>query len=562
MASITYWNRLEPRPRARNLNETLAARLRDPLWLLSRQWQFGEFKGEDAGSPAFATISGASEPITGWRGLDPVWQPWTADRPIESMLLAEPFAADDLSLQVELALTFARELRAQPGFPSARATIVLDELRGKLPLGTPPSSDVDGERFRLVCGPRTFDGAALFNVSRSEPPALPAGVTIDPADLPAVQDAQRAFAEIVTATFGAFGTTDPPTWRADRLEFDGTVTANADTRTDFRLMPGLDGSIDWYALERIVTSGDAPRGEVAAIQRSMVPVHVGFRGMPNARWWDFESGQTDYGDLRVDRRDVAKLVVMDFMLIHGNDWFVVPIEQPIGTGLRIDRVAVTDVFGDMVLVPRSDRASDAVDRRWTLFTCSIADDPTGIVPELVLPPTAGSALQVGEPLEEVRFFRDETANLVWAVERTIPSASGEPLPGHELSAAAPKPAPVARSAGLRYRIQTEVPRHWIPFVPVTLDPVRGELALERGAMLDATVDPPMPIMPAGRILRPTADPYRIREEEISRAGVRVVRVACRSRWIDGSTRVWITRMRRASAGEGSSGLLFDSAVDM
>jgi hypothetical protein len=96
---------------------------------------------------------------------------------------------------------------------------------------------------------------------------------------------------------------------------------------------------------------------------------------------------------------------------------------------------------------------------------------------------------------------------------------------------------------------------------VTLDPMSGEIALERGAMLDATVQPPVPILPVGRILRPAADPYRIREEEVSRAGVRVVRVACRSRWFDGSTHLWMSRMRRAAGGEGSSGLLFDNAAE-
>jgi hypothetical protein len=133
----------------------------------------------------------------------------------------------------------------------------------------------------------------------------------------------------------------------------------------------------------------------------------------------------------VDRRDVAKLVVMDFMLIHCNDWFLIPLEQPIGTALRIDRLAVTDVFGSTVVVPKADEA----DRLWTLFTCSRAGNPTSIVPKLVRLPSAGSALQIGHPIEEVRVFRDETANLVWAVESIIASASGEPWPGHERSAA-------------------------------------------------------------------------------------------------------------------------------
>jgi hypothetical protein len=557
VASITYWNRLEPRPLARDLNDTLAARLRDPLWLLSRQWQFGEFQGEDAASPAFATLAGASEPITGWRGVDEVWHSLDLDRPVESLLLAEPFAADDVSLQVELALGFERELRAQPGLSAARANAVLDELHRRIPLGSVSATDEDARRFHLVCAPRSFDGVALFGASRSEPPGLPPQVAIAAADLPAVQAAQRAFAQLVAATYGSFGATDPPAWRAERLEFDGAVTMNADTRTDFRLVPELDGALDWYAIDRIDATGDAPSGKATPVRSSVVPVHVGFRGMPNARWWDFESGQTDYGDLRVDRRDVAKLVVMDFMLIHGNDWFIVPIEQSTGTGLRIDRLTVTDVFGGTVLVPRADEAQ----RRWTLYTSATEDDPVTTVPKLVRMPSAGSALQVADPIEEVRFFRDDTANLVWAVERTLPGGSGEPWPGHERSTAAPRPeASAPAPSGLHYSIQSDVPLHWIPFVPVTLDPVRGEIALERGAMLDATVQPPVPVLPVGRILRPAADPYRIREEEISRAGVRVVRVACRSRWIDGSTHLWMSRMRRAAGGEGSSGLLFDSAT--
>jgi hypothetical protein len=52
MASVTVWNRLEPSPRENSLTEGTAARVRDPLWMLTRQWQLGEFTGEDAGSAA------------------------------------------------------------------------------------------------------------------------------------------------------------------------------------------------------------------------------------------------------------------------------------------------------------------------------------------------------------------------------------------------------------------------------------------------------------------------------------------------------------------------------
>ena len=39
-----------------DLQDGLQARIHDPLWILARQWQFGEFNGADAGSPAAAQV--------------------------------------------------------------------------------------------------------------------------------------------------------------------------------------------------------------------------------------------------------------------------------------------------------------------------------------------------------------------------------------------------------------------------------------------------------------------------------------------------------------------------
>ena len=54
MASITFWTRLEPFSRLDDIDTGLQAQTHDPLWLLARQWQTGEFQGEDAGTPVLA----------------------------------------------------------------------------------------------------------------------------------------------------------------------------------------------------------------------------------------------------------------------------------------------------------------------------------------------------------------------------------------------------------------------------------------------------------------------------------------------------------------------------
>src|SRR6266404_4169280 len=53
---ITAYNRLEPRARTEDFARSLRAEIRDPLWMLARQWQMGEFEAEDAGSAIDARL--------------------------------------------------------------------------------------------------------------------------------------------------------------------------------------------------------------------------------------------------------------------------------------------------------------------------------------------------------------------------------------------------------------------------------------------------------------------------------------------------------------------------
>jgi hypothetical protein len=175
-------------------------------------------------------------------------------------------------------------------------------------------------------------------------------------------------------------------------------------------------------------------------------------------------------------------------------------------------------------------------------------------------------MQSGRPVEEVRFARDEIANMVWAIENILENAAGEPWPQRERSAALhadDRPSrPPSTVAPLVYRIESAVPEYWIPFLPVSLDPVEGAVALELAAAL--APDGHTPIPPRGRILRPTAIatnvPYQLPEEEIPRNGIRVQRIVCRTRWIDGSTHLWQLRRIEPGTGETSSALRFDQAL--
>ena len=62
--TIIAWNRLEGRPRRHDFSRALRAEVRDPLWMLTKQWQVGEFQGEDAGSPIFAKLRMRTSSVT------------------------------------------------------------------------------------------------------------------------------------------------------------------------------------------------------------------------------------------------------------------------------------------------------------------------------------------------------------------------------------------------------------------------------------------------------------------------------------------------------------------
>jgi hypothetical protein len=125
--SITSWVRLEPRCRDTSMSEAIRARVYDPLWLLARQWQVGEFEGEDAGSPVQARWRGHSAPVTRLHaGVSVPGQPVrpqrydAATQPRDAIVERRPVRANgpfdttsSIRLAAESGLHFLRQSAAQ-----------------------------------------------------------------------------------------------------------------------------------------------------------------------------------------------------------------------------------------------------------------------------------------------------------------------------------------------------------------------------------------------------------------------------------------------------------------
>jgi hypothetical protein len=333
--------------------------------------------------------------------------------------------------------------------------------------------------------------------------------------------------------------------------------------------PNENGAVDWTSVDLLsqATDGDPFQAITPQITHT-VPMTVRFPGMPAPRYWDFESGDLPWPDVNTTRTELLRLLVIDFAMLYGLDWFVLPLDLPVGNAVKIDTLIVYDVFGGLTVIDpveagRNVQAPQQPDRFTMYSTASPGGNVAGF---MVLPPAAGTALQQGTVLEEVRFARDEMADMVWGIEAVTESRIGERRRGSErdaaVDAALPASAPPSSGDPLIYQVESRIPVHWIPFlIPDSDTPSTTFLEGEVDRSPDGQ-SAPIPVPPAGKILKPAGvfPGYSVNQEQIPRSGAKIQRVAFGARALDGKSYFWVARRRRAGAGETQSGLRFDNSL--
>lgn len=616
--AITLWNRLEGRPRKEDFDRSLRAEVRDPLWMLTRQWQFGEFKGEDAGSAVKARAQLNTSRIDRYAVRSENHDPQSAE-PYEK---AVPY---DISFPLETEVE--REPLWIAGPDANSAYLILRSQMGRYwmqllkraGLATPNVKGAFLERFGFE------DAAEKLNPTEVE--ALEAAhLQSDPAAWQSLQavkkrlpDGRRLLAAIESGDFdlwvdGQFDAAARPTlkdlakdfrswfyrlysqpqtekedaWAPSYLEYQFAVSAPEDesgeTRATLVAEQYRQGTLDWYAfdIDRQSRLEDLPGGVFsehsfeARRPLAFLPTQIEFNGMPNVRWWEFEDRRTDFGSIRAGTTDLPLLMLAEFGLIYGNDWSVIPYNLEVGTLADIKGIIVTDVFGVRTFIRAAGEGQRMDWQRWSMYNLNLLGDRGSLDRRLFLPP-ALAKMQESNPVEKVILARDEMTNMVWGVEERIAGITGNGVDGFEAATALSNfflhrvtpttVLPQANDAKVRYVLGTTVPENWIPFIARHNPGSNRQIRLQRASMPRLTdAIPDSRIEPRGSILRTGLDKegdkeaYFLHEEEVPRAGIVVTRAFQRARWFDGKVYIWIGRRKETGRGEGASGLLFDQIV--
>lgn len=672
---VTVWNRLEGRPRTHNFDRALKAEIHDALWMLTRQYQMGEFFGDDAGSPVLAKMHLAKSQFTHYRPEGHTWQPFEENAPLEAQVERRPIpfrqfqrVMENESIKLveqkfslDLRLLMGRQwikLLRHAGFDDGpTATLVETFIKDnrysvKVPDPTNPEDAhlcAHPEVWAVLAAVagRCMDGAELYLYLKmhSSNRASDGIASLDPNQTDAIDTLGTRFIEWVEKLFYQPSGSEQDAWLPDRLEYQFAVSVQEGTNEKvFSAEEYYQGQLDWFNFDMVFnavrpgsTDPSGVVGQPSTVTRSSIPTQVVFEGMPNTRWWAFEDQRTNFGDIKPDTTDIAKLLLMEFGLVYANDWCLIPItvetwmpttSVPEGHPYSVNNhisasvfnvkgMMVTNVFGERFWIKAA--GSDKADawQHWSMFTLKHKGNPA--MPDdhsLLLLPTA-SKVQEGKPYEQVVLIRDELANMVWAIEKIVPLASGHSKRGaeasHELREFLEKPlrekitqmktrraelekkaenertlsekeelAKIVEdltnillptpAADIRYQVMNTVPEYWIPFIPVNVTGSNREIQLQRATILRTLEgDPkhPQKIRPRTSLLREGLDQqspaaYYIHEEEVPRAGIQVSQSFHRARHHDGRVWLWLGVKKQTGRGEGSSGLAFDQtlSVDM
>ena len=562
---ITAYNRLEPRARTEDFTRSLRAEIRDPLWLLTRQWQMGELEAEDAGSAIDARLLTSQMHIDRIALRGAAGHSYDESIPLETVAERELIPlADDKSvsfphaLKVQVAHFFLKlhkpVLRTKylPQYRTAFAFAQNDEsvFRGQ----------IDGLNVYVATKRRDFDGQKVLQAIYGG--TFETLVSVDAADH--IDDLTKALQDWFERQYSQVP--NESAWDSRRLTYAMQAAAPRSDGTQLVLDASHynEGRLDWYSFEvdpaapALATDAATPALPQPQEPISFLPVAASFKGMPNPRFWEMENRQINFGRLDAKTTDSLLLVFAELGLIYGNDWFVIPYSMNVNTLCEIKALVVTDVFGERTLIQAADEGEENDWQRWSMFNLSNKNELGSYNRQFFLPAALTSTLE-SEPLEQVNYTRDEMTNMVWAIEEVIPDGTGKGINGYDTADKfGVEPPPItASTASIRYVLGTTVPENWIPFLPVHQAGSNQSIEFRRAAMPKLGVPPTDVVRPKGLLLTEVSTRYYINEEEIPDAGTLIRRTYQRARWYGGRTYIWIGRYRETGRGEASSELRFD-----
>lgn len=552
---VSFGRRIEGRTRDIDPTEAMRLRVHDPLWMLARQWQMGEFRGNNTGTAMSVRCAVRYDDCS----ADPI-EPVTEQINPRIDFLARIESAVyflDLLKYTQEGRELAKTLRPQliKQFP-----INWEEV-GALVLPNAVTKDEEMklnrhlQSYAKAYKGKIFDGAALYQfLTQSQGKAEASSKAASPLD----RSLMLVKGKFKTWFEQKYKPASSPNqhWQAADLCY--TVETEVAGKT-YKSDNYQGGRLSWYTFDyelilkglNELKPGVRPTFEPIPDQVLSLPTPATFAAAPNKRLWQMEDRKVFMGN-SVEEPSEANSVVMRYATMYSNDWMLFPLSTQIGKYITVKKIEVVDTFGECFSIDEKDRAGNngqlgEYEEQWQAFTNStVGNRKRTLVHGLYFAPQLAATLE-GKPIEVVKILRDEIANMVWGVENVVPDGcggtldanlyatrlgtivnehnkAGEPVREPDTVAFGQNTGPVVENAAagdapkakFSYQLQSSVPFNWIPFIPQRLQTEESknlpfflggrEIILRRGKMPCYIYNEDhfdlLAVRPQGSIMRP------------------------------------------------------------
>ena len=300
--AIVGYNRLESSPVSSDYTKSLQASVHDALWLLTRQWQMGEFEAEDAGSALKAKVLADQRKLSqAFLGNSTIANNTPLGTiPLET-LVEQELATSDLSMRIESGnllkqvimdnnpsdyWTFLSLFRLAL-LESNLVLIILDEIKRE-----PQSLEL----FNAVKN-KALDGyTAYFTLSRWTT-EIDAPAILNRASAMKIKDEYCLQFETLYGKSANPTSNTPVAWQSQQMEYKFSIV-NQNNDTALTVDQYANGSLDWYDFDiSKIGAGVTPS------TCTFMPTPVIFEGMPKPRWWEMEDSTVNFGDVNAKKTD-------------------------------------------------------------------------------------------------------------------------------------------------------------------------------------------------------------------------------------------------------------------
>ncbi len=593
--AFNIWNTLEPRTRNNQYEKALRAEVNDAMWMLTRQWQWGEFEGEDGGSLVYSKLGVKETKLNKYAPNiknNTLFEKYDENCPLESQVERLPINIEnDWLIRIESGKYFLKLIKisgiSENDYINLKG-ILIDNFKLRIPT-TPIESEFDTRedyvneliKFKtLISNADTWQLMTALNEKAVDGKLLIESILENTlvSLLSGFSDIPEIIDKFKIKYLEKFGISNyPSAWSSKHLEYKFESSSPKNTSNGDNLILYSDGyngkEMDWYQCDIKYESSSIDDNFVTYDENEknnkpvLIPSKIFFPGMPESRWWQMEDNELDFGNMIFNKTDVSKLLLLDFMLNYAGNWSMIPLKVDVGSLIEIQGIEVKDCFGIRTLIEPSNKTNHSLQsgqRKWSLF--QLFDSNENSLPDslLFLSPTISYDLK-SSPIEKVNFVRDEMANMVWGIEQTINSGLNKGVDGFEINNSVknllikevPLNPDTEQSSIPSYKLINEVSENWIPFIPFNIQDSNRSIQLQRANILRSIPEFEYPIEPKTQILNDQDTTYYIAEEEVPKAGRIVESRWQRTRWFNGKTVIWYGNEKKVGRGGGRSGLMFD-----